>query len=212
MKSSNKIYTTLAIIVLIAGSYAFFNSRGQELIITNYYDDAPTLPIIVMVGDSLVEGFGASKRNSLPEQLGKKLSVPVLNLGISGSTTQDVLRRVNDVPQNAYLVIIIAGGNDVLKRVPEEETLANMQAIISRLHEQGSIVAIASVKSSFFGEGSLTQKYQAIAKETGSIYLGSILSGVYGNDSLMSDSIHPNDAGYTIIADNIHELIERFIN
>jgi lysophospholipase L1-like esterase len=42
--------------------------------------------------------------------------------------------------------------------------------------------------------------YKAIAKETGSQFVPHILDNTLGNQALMSDQIHPNDAGYKIFA------------
>ena len=35
--------------------------------------------------------------------------------------------------------------------------------------------------------------------------------GVMGNSKLMSDPIHPNDAGYTAVADRFHEALKSTI-
>jgi len=205
-----KILIVLTLGALVVFGYFFFTQKETSNI-TNYDSSSiPSSPNIVMIGDSLVAGYGAQEGNSLSTQLGALVGQSILNLGVSGNTTGDVFARIDKVPADTYLTIVIAGGNDVLRRVSEEETIVNMRAIIAHLQGEGSIVAIASVKSSFFGEGSLTQKYEDLAKEKGVIYLGSILSDVYDDDSLMSDNIHPNDMGYAIIAKHIATGIESY--
>ena len=207
----NKVIAAIFILCIFVISFIFLTRENQ--VVTNFTSyNIPTTPTIVMIGDSLVEGYGARKGNSLPEQVGSLIDTPIINLGVSGNTTEDVLQRIDDVPENTYLTIVIAGGNDVLKRIPEEETLANLRNIVAHLHAQGSIVAIASVKSSIFGEGSLTAKYKKIAEQSGSIYLVSILSDVYGNDSLMSDNIHPNTQGYAVIAEKIAATLSQYVD
>jgi len=210
MTNMKKILIVLTLGALVVFGYFFFTQKETSNI-TNYDSSSiPSSPNIVMIGDSLVAGYGAQEGNSLSTQLGALVGQSILNLGVSGNTTGDVFARIDKVPADTYLTIVIAGGNDVLRRVSEEETIVNMRAIIAHLQGEGSIVAIASVKSSFFGEGSLTQKYEDLAKEKGVIYLGSILSDVYDDDSLMSDNIHPNDMGYAIIAKHIATGIESY--
>ena len=57
------------------------NSRGSE---------------IVCFGDSLTAGYGAKKGKDYPSVLREKLGQPVINTGVSGNTTADGLRRLED--------------------------------------------------------------------------------------------------------------------
>jgi lysophospholipase L1-like esterase len=34
------------------------------------------------------------------------------------------------------------------------------------------------------------------------------LDGVFGHPSLMSDGVHPNDAGYAVVAERVRRVVE----
>jgi lysophospholipase L1-like esterase len=46
-----------------------------------------------------------------------------------------------------------------------------------------------------------------LADQTGTNLIPNILDGIMGNRKLMSDPIHPNDAGYKIIAEKFKKAL-----
>jgi lysophospholipase L1-like esterase len=46
-----------------------------------------------------------------------------------------------------------------------------------------------------------------LAEDTGAILIPNIFEGLMGNRKLMSDPIHPNGAGYKIIAERFYEAM-----
>ena len=173
---------------------------------------------VIMFGDSLVEGVGATAGNTLPEQLGKKLGVEILNYGVSGDTTRDGLARLDDaLLVKPRFVILVLGGNDFLKknslptgRQAREETFQNLEKIVTAFQTQGAIVVVVGVRSGIIGGGA-DEEYEALAKKTGSVYVSDILSGVFGRSELMSDTIHPNDRGYQQIAERVAPILEKYL-
>src|SRR5689334_6298497 len=75
-------------------------------------------PLIVCFGDSLTAGFGVDPGKSYPEDLQQELDrrgyhYRVVNLGISGDTTQDGLARLPLVlAENPQIVVLEFGAND----------------------------------------------------------------------------------------------------
>jgi lysophospholipase L1-like esterase len=133
-----------------------------------------------------------------------------LNLGVPGNTSVNGLKNVDEIPKDARLVIINLGGNDALKKIPEEVTENAIRSIISQVQQNGSIAMIISVRNGLLF-GNFDYNYQKIADETGSLYMSDILKDIFGDEKYMSDQIHPNDLGYSIIADRIAEIIEDYI-
>src|SRR5687768_13408228 len=82
---------------------------------------------IIAFGDSLTAGYGAQEGEAYPARLAARLSVPVVNAGVSGDTTESALDRIqNDVlSANPRIVIIGLGGNDFLRGMPISTTEAN---------------------------------------------------------------------------------------
>jgi acyl-CoA thioesterase-1 len=80
---------------------------------------------IVCFGNSLTEGYGAGTENSptdtnksYPHYLAEKVNVPVINLGVSGETTADAVKRINEVlSHNPMVVFIEFGANDLIDQV-----------------------------------------------------------------------------------------------
>lgn len=172
------------------------------------YPSTSTGPVL-MFGDSLVEGVGASVGQTLPDQLGRLLKVPVLNYGVSGDTTRDALLRLNQaVTEKPKVAIILLGGNDFLKKIPRAETFANLEKIVSAFQAQGAIVAVLGVRSGIVSGGA-DAEYEDVAKRTGSIYMSDVLSGLFGHPDLMSDALHPNDRGYAMIATRLAPILAK---
>jgi len=204
MNPKNLAYIVAALVFVI-GVFFFLGNRGKNIV--NFPNDRTG---IVMFGDSLVAGNGSTEGKSLPEQLSQRINESVLNLGIPGNTTIDGIARIEDIPQDARLVIINLGGNDALKRVPKEVTLQNMRNMIIQSQENGSIAMIISVRNGLL-VGTFDKEYEKIARETGALYMPNLLKGLFGDSTYMADAIHPNNLGYSIIADRITEVIEDYI-
>jgi lysophospholipase L1-like esterase len=175
-----------------------------------HYPSVKTGPVL-MFGDSLVEGVGATAGQSLPEQLGRLTGTAVLNYGVSGDTTRDALSQLDGaLGTDPRIVLVLLGGNDFLKKIPREETFRNLERIVTAFQAQGAIVFVLGVRSGLIGGGA-DAEYEALAEETGSVYVSDVLSGVFGRSELMSDAIHPNDQGYAIIAERIAPLLMKYL-
>ncbi len=176
--------------------------------VTNY-PNMNTGPVL-MFGDSLVEGVGASVGQTLPDQLERLLKVPVLNYGVSGDTTRDALLRLNQaVAEKPKIAIILLGGNDFLRKIPREETFTNLEKIVTAFQGEGAITVVLGVRSGIVGGGA-DEEYEALAKRTGSVYMSDVLAGLFGRSELMSDALHPNDQGYTKIAERLALLLSEY--
>jgi len=167
---------------------------------------------IVCFGDSLVSGVGASSASdTYPAQLGRQLGREVVANGIPGHTTADGLARLQEGkgPQDAALVIVTLGGNDMLNRIPLTTTVENLRRIFGELHSRGCVVAFTVVESPLSGGRgkALTQ----LCKRQGVIVVPDLLGGILSNGKLKDDPIHPNDAGYAIVAERVAKAIRPFL-
>lgn len=193
----NKILIISIVILVGAVSFYIFSERKNV--------DAPVQdgPVVVF-GDSLVAGVGASPKGDIASVLSSRLGATVINKGISGDTSGGALSRVDAdvVKVEPSIVVIIIGGNDFLRRVPKAETLNNVRTIIEKIQTTGSRVVLVGIESLIYNND-----YKSIAKEYNTEFIPNILGLTRGNTSLMSDSIHPNDAGYLLFADAIEEKI-----
>jgi len=164
---------------------------------------------VICFGDSLTEGVGAGKGKDYPSMLAKHLRYPVINAGRRRDTSADGLSRLEQdvLGQNPRLVIVLFGGNDFLRRLPLDETAKNLEAMVSRIQEAGAMVLLVGLRLGLFTDeyGSI---YKKIADEYGTLHLPDILDGILSNPKLKSDSIHPNGAGYRLMAERILKQVK----
>lgn len=190
--------TLLSVVVLIVWLWP---SR------THYQNLPPAAPgPWVAFGDSLTEGFGANTGVDYPSQLSKRLGVSVLNLGVAGDTTADGLKRLGDVEAlEPRVVLLCFGGNDVLQNLPRARMFANIETMIDRLHARGSFVVLIGIRGSSLVGDANAKGFKELAKRKRVLHIPNILDGILTHPSLMSDYIHPNDAGYEKIAERLAE-------
>lgn len=204
--------TLAAILLLVACSVlwqvvsVFFSYRP----ITNY---PPKGERIVVLGDSLSEGVGASSpENGYVGILERRIGVTIINKGVSGDTVGAAKNRLESdvLNENPDIVMILLGGNDAIRRTPREEVFLDLREIITRVHEKGAVVLLVGVQGSILGDR-YKEGFADLAEETGAAFVPDILDGIIGVPSLMSDTIHPNDAGYLKMADRIAPTLNELV-
>ncbi len=163
---------------------------------------------VIAFGDSLTEGVGARKGEDYPSLLARELQQPVINVGRRGDTTAQGLARLErDVlKRNPRLVIVLFGGNDFLRRVPLDRASKNLEEIIKRIQQQGAMVVLVGMKLGLFTD-EYGPVYKKIAKKYDALLIPRVLKGILSDPKLKSDSIHPNSAGYRLLAERILKKI-----
>jgi acyl-CoA thioesterase-1 len=165
-----------------------------------------TRPTIVCFGDSITAGFGLDAGQSFPDVLqrdldARGLAYRVLNLGVSGDTTQDGLARVPMALTGKPLVVLLElGGNDGLRGIPVSITQANLAAMIAQFQTAGARVVLGGMSlPPNYGQPYI-RKFEALYQDLAAKYkvtlIPFLLEGVGAHDELMQrDGIHPNAAG-----------------
>ncbi len=202
MKRTHGVFIIICAVAALVATLVFVFLFLQTPKITNY---PPSGARIVMLGDSLTVGIGASSiENGLVPLLEKRIGVSIINRGVSGNTTRDALLRLSQdvLAEKPDITIILLGGNDYLKRVPEKETFDNLRSIISQIQSGGSVVLLLGIRGGLLVDR-FDDQFKALAHETGSLFVPNVLDNIFGQQQLMSDGIHPNDRGYEKIVDKI---------
>ena len=168
---------------------------------------------VIALGDSLTYGYGASPENAYPMVLAELSQWKVINAGVNGDTSAAVLARIEDITaQNPDLVLIGVGGNDVLQRVQSESTTVNITMTINKLKSENiPVVLIAQPHfstSALFGRASDNPIYEDIAKLEHVPLYASGWSKVLSDDTLKSDQIHANSAGYRNFAEGLYDYLQ----
>lgn len=198
LKKITLVFATL-LVVACSGSNNKINLENNKLVLA--------------FGDSLTFGYGVTQNNSYPAILSDILKTKVINSGINGNTTQDGLRRIEEeLEENKpELVILGLGGNDLLRKVPQEETVKNLKEMIKIIKSyDAKIILLPSPKPSYLGlVGHLkdAEFYQEIAKQENVLIIEDVYSEYLSDNEYKSDLIHLNEKGYKLVAEKIAEYI-----
>ncbi len=164
---------------------------------------------ILAFGDSLTYGTGATKADSYPAILSELSSRQVINAGIPGEISQDGLARLPSLLDEIQpeLLILIHGGNDILRKHPLEKTAENLkQMILAANHRNIRVIMLGVPKPGLFLMSS-AEIYQQVADEHQTPIDIETLPNILGSNQLKSDAIHPNRDGYRVMAENIYSLL-----
>lgn len=178
-------------------------------------DRPPQLPrlndgdTIVAFGDSLTHGTGTSLEQAYPAVLSSLIQRTVVNAGVPGETTSEGLERLPDILEEHQpkLVLLCLGGNDMLRRQNNGQTESNLRAMIQSIRAKGANVVLIGVPEPKLFSGP-PELYEKLADEFSLPYEGEIFNDVLKDNSLKSDPIHANAAGYKVVAERLAELLK----
>ena len=198
-------FPILAVLVLVVGYHFFFSSPEIK-------NSNPTGENIICFGDSLTFGTGAAENMDYPSQLSRMISMPVINAGVPGNTTVTAMERLEEdvLSRSPRIVLITLGGNDLKNRMPREIAHQNLKSIIISIQNKGALVIIGGISIPLWGRG-FGEMYQEVCKETQALLIPNIFDGIISDKSLMSDPIHPNDRGYTIMAQKFYKAMKPYL-
>ena len=163
---------------------------------------------ILAFGDSLTVGIGTEKVHSYPNVLARLSNRKVVNAGISGEVTEQGLARLSDVidETNPALMILLEGGNDILRNYKLSKTKKNLKAMIALAKDKGvQLVLIGVPEKQIFSD--VAPFYKELAEEHKLVFDGEIISSLIRKRAYKSDSVHFNQAGYKKMAEEIHQLL-----
>ena len=182
---------------------------------------------ILMLGDSLTQGYGLEEKKGLVPKLQNWLStnnveVLLINGGVSGDTTLGGFERLDWVlAPNIDGVVVALGGNDLLRGFDPKFTKNNLQAIFKNLKSKGiNSVIVGTISPLNYGP-QFKKEYDAIypslAKEYNLFYIDSLFSPLIDKKTqeisvnlLQADGIHPNEKGVEAIVNYIGPVIRGF--
>jgi len=165
---------------------------------------------VLAIGDSITYGTGAPDGASYPAELARLTGWQVVNAGVPGETAAQVLARLPALlaEHQPALVILGAGGNDFLRRLPEADVEASLRRAIGLARDAGSQVVLVGVPRPTVAArlGAALEDhslYERLASEGGIPLHGGGWARVLGDASLRSDDIHANAAGYRAFAEGL---------
>ena len=164
---------------------------------------------ILAFGDSLTAGVGVSEKSSYPVVLAELAGLKVINSGVSGETTSGGLKRLpQELDRTAPdLLILIEGGNDILRNQSHAEAKANLTAMIELAQSRDiPVVLIGVPQKSLFSDSA--PFYEELAEQFEMVFDADLIADLQRSPSMKSDPIHFNEQGYRKMAESIYELLK----
>ena len=186
--------------------------------------NASAIEKVVLFGDSLMSGYGLTKKHHLSIVLEKQLKkdgldIKVINGSVSGSTSSGGLNRVNwSLSEPGIgLIVIGLGANDMLRGIQPDETERNLEQIINiAINKKIKIILAGMIAPDSHGEKykkEFDNIYPKLSKKYNLPLIPFILEGVALNPKLnQKDGIHPNEDGTLKVSETIKKSIINIIN
>ncbi len=190
---------------------------GCLFLLASHYSLAAPSTVVLMLGDSLTEGYGLTKEEAYPALLETKLkkkfpNVRVINAGISGSTSASGESRLKwQLKNKPHILFLALGANDGLRGLSTDALKTNLEKTIVLAQKNNVHVILAGMKIPMNYGGEYRKKYEeaftSLAKKYNLPFVPFLLDGVATNKKLnLADGIHPNADGYKVIAEKLHPL------
>jgi acyl-CoA thioesterase-1 len=181
---------------------------------------------ILILGDSLTEGYGIPPTDAYPYLLQAKLNAnlpadsqpyEVINGGVTGSTSSGGATRIDWYLKTPPDFLIIAlGGNDGLRGIAPQQTKNNLRKIIQKAQQINVPILLAGMKlPPNYGSPYLKDFeniFPQLADELEVYLLPFLLEGVGGNPKMnLPDRIHPNSAGHQMMCETVYQHLTQYL-
>ncbi len=175
-------------------------------------------PRLLILGDSLTEGYGVEPEQAYPALLDSLMQArfpgaKVIGGGVSGATSAGAIRRLEWYARSRPEWVMLAlGSNDGLRGIPIEETRKNLDSTIRFCQKRGWKVILAGLKvpPNYGAEyaSAFTGIFDSLASQYGLPYFPFLLDGVAGNPKMnQGDGIHPNVPGHALMAKQLFQFL-----
>jgi acyl-CoA thioesterase-1 len=175
---------------------------------------ADTRPQVVLLGDSILAGWG------LPPDLGptaalqadldaRGIPASVRNAGVPGSTSGDGRGRMkNQVRRDAAVCVIAFGGNDRGRGYSPSMISGNLEAIIAYMTAQATTPILCGLVRKGDDTKDFNALYPALAEKTGVLFYPDLFAGVTDEPGMrQGDRVHPGPEGARVIAHGLAPLV-----
>lgn len=185
---------------------------------------------LLCLGDSLTYGYDVACEYRWTTRLAKERGISVCNEGLCGDTTGGMLyraRRMKLAPFDAFF--FMGGSNDILMDISPDQVRQNLEAIAHLFQDEKKaayigVPILTKAESALFGwQGrhdvarhnealrshrqwllQLAQQYHFTAVD----FYGAMLQAEQeGQTNLYADGVHPNEAGYAVMARQAIQII-----
>jgi lysophospholipase L1-like esterase len=133
----------------------------------------------------------------------------VVNAGISGETTGQGLQRFTAEldRHNPSLVVLLEGGNDILRNQPFAVAKSNLAAMIELTQQrQIPLLLLGVPEKNLFS--SSADFYEELADQYDLLFIEDLVSDLLRTSRYKSDQVHLNAQGYRAMAEAIYDYLQ----
>tara|TARA_S200000501_G_scaffold232566_1_gene218106 strand:- start:420 stop:1019 length:600 start_codon:yes stop_codon:yes gene_type:complete len=169
---------------------------------------------LIIIGDSLIQGYGLPKEKGFVNQLQKKVlekmdNISLINAGVSGDTTAGGLSRTDwSITDDINAVAISLGANDMLRGIPPKFSKENLSKMILKIKDKNLpilLIGITSIEN--FGpeyKNEFDLMFSELSQKFDISLYPNLMAPVIENENdlsnyLQEDMLHPNEKGVEII-------------
>jgi acyl-CoA thioesterase I len=184
----------------------------------------PTRFNLVLLGDSLTQGYGLAPRHSLPAQLqalldARGVNIDVHNAGVSGETSAQGLMRFDTATKNAHGVIIQFGGNDMLQGRSPAAIEADLSALVARARQRKLWVGLVGMKAPPIAGAAYRAAFDRIFHDLAEQHSAPLYPFYFeglidtktgaGRGDYFLDRVHPNANGVAVVAEGVARWLDQ---
>ena len=170
---------------------------------------------VIVLGDSLVAGYGLLKNDGFINQLQNKINsnnikLNLVNGGVSGETSSGLMNRLEWVLEEKFDGVIVSiGANDALRGINPKLTFQNINNILNYLKKNQIPSMLIGMKAPNNLGKDYVSEFNKIYPNLAKIYRVSFYPFFLKDVALVpslnqEDMIHPNKKGVKKIVDNIY--------
>lgn len=193
--------------------------KALFLILTVFLSAQAEAKKLIILGDSLTEGYGVAQEAAFPALIQKKFTADksewiIQASGSSGSTSASALGRMKWLAKDKPdAIMILMGSNDGLRGFKPEETEKNLGEAIqwAQTNKIKIIIGQLHVPPNYGKEyeKKFSGVYSRLSKKYKVPLAPFLLDDVAGKPSLnQADGIHPNEKGHAIVAENMYRYLK----
>jgi lysophospholipase L1-like esterase len=176
---------------------------------------------VVCIGDSITMGT-ISPELSYPALLARYCQAEVINKGVSGQETPQMLERFEEdvLSLKPSVVVVMGGTNDVAQGVPAEKIVSNLRGMYQEALDRGIVVIACTIPPANVYDPHQKEVRKAVNEWIGDLEVEGVLIAPTGSaieDSNCSDGLtraydsgdglHPNQLGYEAIAKAVEKAL-----
>lgn len=162
---------------------------------------------IHVIGDSISAGLGG-KAVPWPDLLAESRNWQVHSYARAGATTSQALLQAERLPDEAEIVIVEIGGNDMLSGKPVADFERDLDALLSLVRQKSQQVVMFELPLPLlFNEYGRVQRMLSARHEV-RLAPKRLLMGVLSTGNATEDSVHLTQSGHQQLAEVVSGMIE----